>query len=375
MSQYRIVEVNTKSEIRQFIKFPDKLYKDNKQYVPALHSDQMNSLTSVSTLKYCTRKMWVVKDEKNKIVGRICAMINPRYNELYNKKCVRFGWFDTINDIEVAKLLLDTAEKWGKDNGMDTIHGPLYYNTMGKQGMLVEGFENVPPFNCYYNFPYYSELVEKLGFEKECDWLQYKMAAKAEIPEKMRRIAGLLKERYNLHSASIEELKKDPAKVKEFFKAYNESFSGAVYNFVPFTDEEIDEEANSMLKYLKDEFCVIILDENEELAGFGISMPSISKGLQLAKGKLFPFGWYHMLKALKTYRYMDLLINGAVPKYQNTGVSSLFHIELSEKFRGINAKWAISNPQIETNGAAVNVWSRYENELYMRRRCYIKNIK
>ena len=138
METYRIVEVTTRKDLRRFVEFPDRLYRDCPQYVPALHADQIKSLTKVSTLRYCTRKMWLAF-RGNEVVGRICGMVNPRYNELYNKKRARFGWFDTINDLEVARLLLGTAEAWAKEQGMDEIHGPLYYNTLGKQGMLVEG--------------------------------------------------------------------------------------------------------------------------------------------------------------------------------------------------------------------------------------------
>ncbi|MCQ2146521.1 MAG: hypothetical protein MJZ16_03290 [Bacteroidales bacterium] len=201
------------------------------------------------------------------------------------------------------------------------------------------------------------------------------MPAAADLDPKVLRIAGMLKERYKLHDSSIETLKKDPEMVKKFFKVYNESFAQTVYNFIPFTEEEIAEEASSMLGFLKDETCAIIMDENEELAGFGITIPSISKGLQKAKGKLFPFGWYHLYKSLHQYEYLDLMINGAVPKYQNTGVSAVFHTEISKKYKQVGAKWAITNPQLETNGAAVNVWSKYDSELFMRRRCYIKPIK
>ncbi|MCR5004065.1 MAG: hypothetical protein K5984_06820, partial [Bacteroidales bacterium] len=184
MSEYKVVEVTTRGDLDKFIQFPDDLYKDCPQYVPALHIDQRNSLTKVSSLKYCKRKMWLVFDGK-KVVGRICGMINPRYNERYNTKRARFGWFDMIEDFEVAKLLIETAEAWAKSEGMNEIHGPLYYNTLGKQGMLIEGFENIPPFNCIYNFPYYKDFVERLGFEKECDWIQYKMDSREKPADKM----------------------------------------------------------------------------------------------------------------------------------------------------------------------------------------------
>lgn len=372
MPDYKVVEVVSRRDLMKFIKFPDRLYKDCPQYVPALHSDQVKSLTKVSTLSYCKRKMWMVVDGKT-VVGRICGMINPRYNALYDKKRARFGWFDTIDDFEVAKLLLGTAEAWAKENGMNEIHGPLYYNTLGKQGMLVEGYENIPPFNCLYNYPYYNDFVTALGYAKECDWVQYKIAADQPLQEKITRIAGLLKQRYNLHEGSLDKLKKDKKMVRYFFDVYNESFAKSVYNFIPFTKEEIDEEASEVLRFVSDKTSSIIFDDNEELVGFGITFPTISRALQKAKGHLFPFGWFHLLKAMYKYDTVDLMINGAVPKWQNTGVSSIYHCTMSEKYRKAGTKWAISNPQIESNGA-VNVWGKYEHELFMRRCCYLKSI-
>ena len=312
MPDYKVVEVVSRRDLMKFIKFPDRLYKDCPQYVPALHSDQVKSLTKVSTLSYCKRKMWMVVDGKT-VVGRICGMINPRYNALYDKKRARFGWFDTIDDFEVAKLLLGTAEA------------------------------------------------------------QYKIAADQPLQEKITRIAGLLKQRYNLHEGSLDKLKKDKKMVRYFFDVYNESFAKSVYNFIPFTKEEIDEEASEVLRFVSDKTSSIIFDDNEELVGFGITFPTISRALQKAKGHLFPFGWFHLLKAMYKYDTVDLMINGAVPKWQNTGVSSIYHCTMSEKYRKAGTKWAISNPQIESNGA-VNVWGKYEHELFMRRRCYLKSI-
>ena len=371
--ELKVIEVLSRRDLMRFIKFPNELYKGCKQYVPALISDQINSLTKVSTLSYCERKMWMVLDD-GKVVGRICGMINPRYNERYGTKRARFGWFDTVNDINVARLLIGTAEAWAKERGMTEIHGPLYYNTLGKQGMLVEGFGNIPPFNCLYNFPYYNDLVTALGFVKECDWVQYKMPAAQSVPQKAERVASLLKERYNLKQGSLSRLKKDPRMVKYFFKVYNESFASAVYNFIPFTEEEIQEEAKSSLPFVTDKASCIIMDENDKLVAFGISFPSISKALQKAKGHLFPFGWIHLLSAMHNYETVDLMLNGAVPEWQNKGISAVYHCAMSDKAKAAGTKWAISNPQIETN-SAVNIWSSYENELYMRRRCYVKKIQ
>ena len=239
--------------------------------------------------------------------------------------------------------------------------------------MLVEGFENIPPFNCLYNFPYYNDLVTALGYEKECDWLQYKMNASQGVQDKVSRIAGMLKERYNLHDGKIDNLKKDKKMVDYFFKVYNESFAAAVYNFIPFTQKEIDHEAKVSMPFISDKVSSIVLDENNELVAFGIAFPTISKALQKAKGRLFPFGWFHLLKAMHNYECVDLMLNGAVPQWQNKGVSSIYHCSMAEKYKKVGTMWAISNQQIETN-SAVNVWGKYEHELYMRRRCYVKAL-
>ena len=370
---YQVKEVLTKRDLRRFIRFPDRLYRDCAQYVPALHEDQVASLTRVSTLSYCTRKLWLVLDGR-KVVGRICAMVNPRYNARYGTRRARFGWFDTIDDFEVARLLLTTAEDWAREQGMDEIHGPLYYNTLGKQGMLVEGFDNIPPFNCLYNFAYYNDFVARLGYDKECDWLQYRIRVDSPLPEKTYRVAALVKERYKLHSGSINRLKKDPDMVRRFFEAYNDSFAATVHNFIPFTEAEIEEEARTTIPLISDKISSVLLDENDRIAAFGVSFPSISQALQKAKGHLFPFGWIHFLKALGDFETTDLMINGATPEWQNRGVSSLYYTEMSEKAHKVGMKWAISNPQIETN-SAVNIWNAYDHELFMRRRCYIKRIK
>ena len=367
-----IVEVQTKRDLKRFIRFPDELYKCCPQYVPALHSDQVKSLTKVSSLSYCSRKMWLAERD-GEVVGRICAMINPRYNDLYHTKRVRFGWFDCINDIEVARLLISTAEAWAKAEGMTEIHGPLYYNTLGKQGMLVEGFENIPPFNCIYNYPYYNDLMRELGFEKECDWVQYKMVANHGVPDKTRRVASIVRQRYNLHFGNIDTFKKDPVMVRKFFKTYVDSFSTSVYNFIPFTEEEIAEETAASIPLISDKTCCLLLDENEDIVAFGIIFPSISKALQKARGRLFPFGWLHLLRAMHTYETTDLMLNGAAPEWQNKGVSALYYQEMADKAIKIGNRWAISNPQIENNPAA-NIWSSYEHEPFMRRRCYLKKI-
>ena len=374
MEKFVVKEVVTKKDLKKFITFLDDLYKGCDLYVPPLHKGQEYDLMKSPSLEYCTRKMWIAEDAEGKVVGRICCIINPRYNEKYDKKRARFGWFDLINDIEVARLLIAAAETWAKEMGMDEIHGPLFYNTLGRQGMLVEGFDKLPPFSCLYNYPYYVDLVQQLGFEKECDWIQYMMPANQGVEPRMKAIADRLMQRYKLKVADFDRLKKDPEVVKKFFRMYNESFDGRVYNFIPFTDAEIKAETEQIMPQLNSKLCCVLMDEDDEVAAFGIAIPSLSKAMQKAKGSMFPFGWFHVLKALRNYKDLDLMINGAAPKWQNTGISSVFHYVMSEQFKAAGSEWALANPQIETN-LAVNVWDRYESKLWLRRRCWIKKIK
>lgn len=365
-------EVVSRRDLRRFVRFPLDLYRHCPQYVPSLDSDQFRTLTSNAALDYCTRRMWLALDG-GKVVGRICGIINPHYNERYGTRRARFGWFDTVDSLEVASALLSTAEAWAKENGMDEIHGPLFFNTLGKQGMLVEGFENVPPFNCLYNYPYYNDHLAALGYEKECDWVQYRLRADQLPDPRMQAIAGRILARNRLHEGNIDILKKDRGRVHDFFRSYSDSFSTSVYNFIPFTDDEIEEEASQVIPFLSDRLCCFLMDEDEGIAGFGVSFPSMSRALQKARGRLFPFGWIHFLRSFRKCETIDLMLNGATPKWQGSGISAAVHTLNSAKFRKAGVKWAITNPQIDTN-AAVQVWDRYEHEPYMRRRCYIKKI-
>lgn len=369
---YKVKEVSSRRDVKEFIRFPDRLYRNCPQYVPALHSVERKNLTRLSTLSYCERKMWLLEQDGN-TVGRICGMINPRYNERYGTRRARFGWFDVINDRQAADMLLNTAESWAGEHGMTDIHGPLFYNTLGKQGMLVEGFQNIPPFNCLYNYPYYQDLVEAHGYRKECDWIQYELDTPRVLPEKTERLADLVAARYGLKLGSIDMLKKDPELVRHFFDLYNRSFSEKVHNFIPFTPQEMDEEAASTMPFLSDRTSSVVLDKDGGIAGFGIAFPSISKALQKAHGHLFPFGWVHLLHALKDCSTMDLMLNGAAPEWQGKGVSAIYYRDIARKAAEIGNTTVITNPQIETN-SAINLWNSYEKRPFMRRRCYIREL-
>ncbi|MFA6335094.1 MAG: hypothetical protein WCX48_05985 [Bacteroidales bacterium] len=365
-------EVKTPHDIKKFIRFSHKLYKGNKQYVPALDFEEFNTLTKSPSLEYCKIKMWLAYSKDNKIVGRIAGILNPGANEFHGCKRVRFGWFDFINDVDVAGALLDKVIQWGKEEGMAEIHGPLGYNTWNRQGMLVKGFENTPPSNCLYNYSYYPEIMDKLGYKKQMDWLQIKLYANVGVPDKLRKINELLLEKHNLKILDLKEVKDIDSLVDRFFKSYNQSFRN-IDNFSPITPNEVKAIGKNYFPKLRPELTNILLDDKENIAAFGICFPSLSEALKKAKGKLFPFGWYHIMRGVRKYDTIDLMMLGAAPEWQNKGISSIIHTHLATIFKERDIKFAISNPQAENN-LIHKVWDRYENFPYMTRRCYIKNI-
>lgn len=373
MSNFIVREVVTSSDLRSFLRFPDKLYKGHPQYVPNLRQDEREIFTKSPCLDYCKLKMWIVLDNK-RVVGRVAGIINPRYNDIFNVDRARFGWIEFEKDIEIARLLLDTVSQWAKGEGMEEIHGPLGYNTWYKQGMLVYGFDNMPPINCIYNYDYYPKFMDELGFEKEADWVQYRLSASQGVSDKLKKINEVLLKRYPLRIVDIRELQKQSDVADMFFKHYNETFKD-VHNFVPLTDREIEVLGKKYIKMLRPELNCFVMDDKNRIAAYGICFPSLSEAYHKAKGKLFPIGWYHILKGYRSYKVIDLMMVGADPIWKSKGVSAIYHNHLANQFFMQGVKYAITNPQIENN-SAVKVWEDYkEKELFMRRRCYIKKIQ
>lgn len=370
---YQITEVKTSSDFKDFLALPGRLYKNCPQYVPNLHSDDKKVFTKSPCLDYCTLKMWIVRDDSSKCVGRVAGIINPRYNILYKTKRARFGWIEFEEDIEIAKLLLETAEKWAKSEGMEEVHGPLGYNTWYKQGMLVEGFENTPQTNCIYNYPYYPEYLEKLGYVKEADWLQYQLNASQGVSDKLKRISDLVLNKYPLKVVDIRDLKRKANVADLFFRNYNKTFC-TVHNFVPLTEKEIEVLGKKYIKMLKPELNCFVVDDQGVVAAYGICFPSLSEAYKKAHGKLFPFGWMHIAHDYYHYQVIDLMMVGSDPAWNKKGISAIFHSHLAASFAKRKIKYAITNPQIEDN-SAIKVWDSYpDKELHMRRRCYIKKI-
>jgi len=367
-----IHEVISRKELKQFVMFPFKLFANNKYWVPPLISAEMQTFRKDvnPSFDYCEAKCWLAyKDDE--IVGRIAGIINHRAIDKWRQRLVRFGWVDFVDDFEVSEALFDTVEKWAKERGMEGTHGPLGFTDMDYEGLLVEGFDKLPTIANIYNYPYYMDHFEKYGYTKAEDWIQHIFNASQPVPEKVQRINNLIMQKYNLRVLQFASVREILPRVKEVFEVLNASFVN-LYGFVALTEREIDYYVKEYFSFIKPEFVCFVADNTDRIIGFGISMPTLSKAFQKAKGRLFPFGFIHILKALRKADAVDLYLTGVLPEWQNKGVPSIFYSEMNKAYIRNNIKTAISNPQLENNISALSVWKNYEKEFYIRRRCYRK---
>ena len=365
-----IKEVKTKKELKQFIRYPRQLYKNCPYFVPSLESDEYKTLTEHPALSFCQLRLWVAYKD-GKIAGRIGGIINHRYNELKNKKRIRFGWFDVDNDREIAKALLETVENWGKEENLLEVSGPSRYSNMEKQGMLVEGFDVLTTVSSDYNYPYYPLFMDALGYEKEEDYLQMKCEIK-EIPEKIKELSRQLSERQGIKVKKFKNKKELIAYAKRFFEALNDSFVD-VYNFIPLTDAEIAAIVKNNFSFADKDLVGILVDASDRVVGFSFSVPSLSKAFRKANGKLFPFGWYPLLKALRKNDTVDLILTGVLPQWANSGIHAIYHQQLHQNCIDKGYKYAITNQQLESNHH-YRIWERYGGSVITKRRCYVKQL-
>lgn len=368
-----IKEAKTKKEIKAFIMFPFTLYKNDSNWVPPLIFDEWNTFSPEKNPSFeFSEAAFFLAYKNGKIAGRILAIINHKANATWNDFRTRFGWIAFIDDEEVSKSLLDAAEKWGNAKGMKGIHGPLGFCDLDPEGMMVEGFDNEPAITSAYNYPYFPVHMEKHGFKKSVDWVQYKFPASQNIPEKLERINKLIAQKYNI-KVIVPTSKKEAKKyIPGFFDTLNAAFKD-LYGFSQLSDKQIKYFTDAYFGFVRPELLNFIVDEKDEVVGFGITMPSLSKAFQKARGRLFPFGFIHILRALKKYDTVDLYFNGVHPNWQHKGIHSLYYVSLNEQYKKNDVKWAISTGQLETNINAVGIWDNYEKEPYIRTRCYIKD--
>jgi len=369
-----IKEVTSKKEFNNFFNFPYDLFRNDKMWVPQLLAGEKGTFNPKENpaFEHCKAKLFLAYKE-NKIVGRIAGIINDRANETWSQKRIRFGWLDFIDDKNVAEQLLKVVEDWGKQEELNEIVGPMGFCNMDRTGMKIFGFEEDDPMSCYYNPEYYPQIMEEIGYEKEVDTIQYLIPGSQSIPEKVLKINNLIKEKYKLKI--VERISKKELKKRygvKFFETLNKSYS-ELFGFIPLTEKQIHYYIKQHFPFLDLKMTCFIVDENDDIAGFGISMPSFTDALRKNKGKLFPFGWIHLLKAFKKYDKIDLLLTGVTPEWQNKGIHSLYHAEMNNKYIALGVKTALSNPQLESNEAH-RVWQKYDSKLAIRRRVYIKKL-
>ncbi len=372
-----IKKVTSPKELKSFIRFNYELYKNNPYSVPDLYDDMLNTFSPEknAAFEFCEADYFLAYKD-NKLVGRVAAIINRRANETWNKKEVRFGWIDFIDDLEVSKALLATVEDWGRQRGMEAIVGPLGFTDMDAEGMLVEGFDQLGTMATIYNYPYYPEHMEKLGYEKEADWVEFKLTVPDKLPEKFVRISEIILQKYNL---KIKELSRKELKEKNYgqriFDLINEAYA-PLYGYSKMTQRQIDQYIKMYLPLIDLRMVSLVEDAEENLVAVGISMPSLSKALQKAKGRMLPFGWFHLLKALfiKKPKVLDLLLVGVKPEYQSKGVNALLFYDLVPVYQQMGFEYGESNPELELNKKVQAQWTAFESVQHKRRRAFKKNI-
>jgi hypothetical protein len=370
-----IKEIISKSDLKKFIRFPYKLYKNNPFWVPSLDMDEINNLRKDKNpaFEFCEARYWLaLKDGEE--VGRIAGIINHRANECWKENRIRFGWIDFINDQNVAKALLETVEKWGKEKGCEEIHGPLGFTDMDREGMLVFGFNELGTYATNYNHDYYPVLLEKLDFEKDTDWLQFEYQVPKEEPEKLRKIAEMVAKRYKVHTLKDKSTKALKANANQIFNVLNQSFM-PLYGFAPLSEKQIQLFTKQYISYIKPDYVSFVMsDETNEMLGLGITIPSISIATKKANGKLLPFGWYHLLKAMSNVTIVDMNLIAIRPDWQNKGLNALMFDELMRNYIKNGVEKTIQNPVLETNNKNIDIWKDYNPRQHIRRRCYIKKI-
>ena len=369
-----IREVKTKKEQKEFIEFPLKLYKNNPYFVPPLYGDEKKLFGSKNV--YCDQAESVYYNayKDGKMVGRIHGILQKAANEKWNQKQVRFTRFDAIDDREVSDALFNKLAEWAKEKGMDELVGPLGFSDLEREGLLIEGFDQLSTFEEQYNYEYYKTLIENYGFEKDVDWVERKLSAPEKIDERIPKIADMMMKKYNLHRGYAKN-------TNDFLKRYADAFFEILdatytdlYQTVPFTP--------AMKKMLIDNFKLIvdikyvavILDENDRVVCFGLCFPSIAKAVQKSGGRLTPGAIVRLLKALKKPEIIDLALIGVLPEYKSKGISSTLIWGVMEMLTGGTVKYAETNLNLEDNLPIQNQWKIFDNVLHKRRRCFKKKI-
>lgn len=382
MSAIEIKKVESRRDLCKFIDFHNELYKGNPYHVPNLYFDEMDTFRKDknAAFDFCEAEYFMAYRD-GKAVGRVAAIINHSANKKWERESVRFGWIDFVDDIEVSKALLKAVEDYGKSKGMKEIVGPLGFTDMDPEGMLLYGYDQLGTQATAYNYPYYPEHMDRMGgWEKDNDYVEYKLYVPEEMPEKYATIAKMIQKRYNLQVKKLKrnEIYGENGYGKKIFDVVNETFKD-LYGYSKLTDRQIEQYVKMYLPMADLDLITIIEDWNtpdHKVVGVGISIPSLARALQKCGGKLFPFGWWHILRALKFHKteVVDLLLVGVLPEYRQKGANALLFYDLIPHYQRLGFKWGETHVEMETNMKVQGQWQYLNREIHKRRRCYKKDI-
>lgn len=360
------------ADFKAFVQFPFDLYKGNKYWVPPMKKDELNALQPATNpaFKNCEAQFWIALDN-GKVVGRVGAIINKLYNEKTGEQLCRVSRIEFVDDKKVTALLFETVEKWAKERGMKGVNGPLGFTNLDHQAILIEGFDHLPSIASEYHLPYYKSHFEAAGYDKEMDWLEFRLKQEKQLPEKALKLNDMIKNRYSLkviHFNTREELK---AYAQKIFELLNIAF-GDLFGFVQMDQELSDFYIRKYFQILNPQFVKVVEDKDANVVGFIISLPSLSVAMQKANGKLFPLGWWYITQALKKPKVADLLLTAIHPNWQSQGVSALLITELSKVLMAHGVDYVETTGMLETNEKAINNWKTYDHIQHKRKRCFRK---
>ncbi len=369
-----IHQVETRKDLKQFILYPYRLYRGNPYYVPKLVSDEWKTLSRDKNpaYTYCDVDLWLAYKNGN-LAGRIAGIINHRYIGKWKEKKARFGWIDFIDNRDVSEALLSTVESWAASRGMEYVEGPLGFTDMDPEGMLIEGFDELGTLPMIYNYPYYPEHLAELGYEKEVDWLEYEIKNSWEIPEKVKRVQSLVLKRSKLRLLDAKKAKDIFPYASKLFDTLNEGYRD-LFGFVELDEEQKEIYTKQYFPFIDPDFTKLVLDENDDVAAFGIAMPSLSRALQKSRGRLFPFGFIHILWALKFPKRIDMYLVAIKPKYQKLGINAILMGEITAACIRRGIKSAETSGELEDNTTIRDFWKNYDKRQHKRRRCFQKKI-
>ncbi len=382
MSNIDIKRVSNRKELCDFIQLHYDMYRDCPQAVPFLFSEEMNTLRSDRNAAFeCCESDYFIAYRDGRPVGRVAAIINRRANERWGRKQVRFGWIDFIDDADVSKKLIDTVEQWGRERGMTEIAGPLGFTDMDREGLLIEGFDQDATMYINYNYPYYQQHIEKMsGFEKDNDYVEYKVKVPDVVPDKFHKISEMITKRYNLHVRKFtrKELIRE-GKGREVFNIINATYKD-LYGYSELSERQINQLVDQYIKIADLNLVTAVEDWNtpeHKMIGFGITFPSFTSALRKTRdGRMLPFGWWHLLRTLKWHKtdVVDLLLIGVLPDYRAKGANSLIFDDLIQWFQRYHFKYAEAMQQMESNEGVRSQWQYLESTQHRRHRCYRKDL-